>query len=247
MDLRKKHFSLIMVFVALCTMILSCNFDRTEEKTSLLSQDYGIEPESLLDAIGSGAHNAFVPLDTEPERIPPDQQIPVNWTQADYLTIANALSEFVWEETLEGWQLNSMVFLLGCADFDVGFQNGRFRFFKNARISEHEIRIMRLIDIDPRSKFINVTEVKYEPKLVDWKSIDIQQNQLSADEVLQSAENAGGQQQRLSVKNACNISLLLSPDYANYNGWEVDYTRRDDNISIFHVQIDPYTGEIHFP
>jgi hypothetical protein len=237
--------SVILASVVLFGAILSCNFNETEERANLFHHYYFIEPEMLLEMLESGNTSVFSPISEEPPLIPSDQQIPVSWTQEDYFNIANALFEYVWDETLDGWQLHTMDFALGCTKFDLGFQNGNFEFFRITEINGRESRIVRILNIDPRSKFIFITENEYSPKLVNWSSIRFEHNQPSADEILQIADNAGGQNKRLSIENACDISMWLAPDSANYNGWEVNYTRKDDGTSMFHVQIDPYTGEIH--
>lgn len=168
----------------------------------------------------------------------------MSWTQDDYFRIANALHKFVWGETLDGWQLNNMDFGLGCEEFGIGFQDGNFELFKIVESGERESRIQLIINIRPRSKFVFITKNEYYPKLVDWSSIDLGQNLLSAEDVLQIADNAGGQEKRLSVANACSISLWLSPDSASYEGWRVHYYRKDDGTTLFRIKIDPVTGEI---
>jgi hypothetical protein len=237
--------SVILAFAVLFGATLSCNFNEVEERTNLFHHYYAIEPETLLDMLESGNTNVFSPISEEPSLIPSSQQIPVSWRQDDYFTIANALFKYVWGETLDGWQLHTMDFALGCTKIDFGFQNGNFEFFRISKTNGRESRIVRIVNIDPRSKFIFVTENEYAPKLVNWSSIGFVQNQLSADEIMQIADNDGGQEKRVSVENACDISMWLAPDSADYNGWEVNYTRRDDGTSMFRIQIDPYTGEIH--
>jgi len=239
------------VFVVLCgamtlLILLDAVSDKKEERTNLFYHYYSIEPASLLEALEAGNINVFSPVDEEPPLVPSNQQIPVPWTQEDYFRIANALSQFVWgdTDTLEGWQLNSMDFALGCGKVGIGFQDGNFRLFKNVKTDERESRIVRIVNIDPRSKVVFITENEYYPILADWSAIDLGQNLLSAEEILQIAENVGGQEKRLSVKNACDISLLLSPDSASYEGWWVTYTRKDDGTTLFHVDIDPVTGAI---
>ncbi|MDQ3004944.1 MAG: hypothetical protein M3R47_06115 [Chloroflexota bacterium] len=239
--------SVILPLLVLVSATLSCNFNETEEKTNLFNHYYSIEPELLLDSLKAGKTNVFFPIAGEPVDIPLDQQILVPWTQNDYLRIANALYEFVNSKTLDSWQLNSMDFASGCEEFDAGFQHGNFEFFKIVKTDERESRIALIININPRGKYVFITENKYYPKLVDWSSIDLEQNQLSASDVLQIAENAGGQAKRLSVDNACNISIWFSPDSASYSGWVAHYYRRDDGITLFQANIDPIKGEIYSP
>jgi hypothetical protein len=131
----------------------------------------------------------------------------------------------IWEEPLEGWQLKSMNFGLGCAEVDIGLQYGDFRFFKNVKTRERESRIERSMDMDPRSKSIHVREFEYYPRLVDWESIEREQIRVSADNARTIAENNGGRDKRLSVGNRCDIALLLSIDLSKTSSSTFKLTR----------------------
>lgn len=239
--------SITLALTILFAAMLSCNIGQTEKRTTLFDQYYIVEPSTLMDSLKNDDMSVFSPVSDKPGLLPVKQQRPVNWLQADYFYIANTLYEGVLGKTLQDWQISSMDFRLGCSKIQNGFQNGRFTFFKVVQEKEQESRLVRPIDIDPRGNFVHTTEWKYYPKLVDWEIIDIAQLKISADFALQIAESNGGEEKRKLVGNACNISLGLYPNSSSYRGWEVSYTRKDDRTSFFHVQIDPYTGEIHFP
>ena len=223
--------------------------DRREEKTNLFNQLYRIEPESLLAEIEHGNTVVFFPIDEDPPWPSPNQQIPVPWTQEDYLRITNALFEFIWSDTLTDWQINLMLFGSGCRKPDVGLQYGIFTFFKNKEIDGNKSRMERIVNIDARDRTVYIAENRYDPNLVDWSFIAIDENLLSAEEALQRTETLGGKEKRLSVMNACNISLSLNHDVGWWNDelwWSVHYSGKDDKdrpISIFTVDINPYTGE----
>lgn len=239
--------SFILALTILFAATLSCNIGQTEEQTTLFDQYYTIEPTSLMNSLKKGDTNAFTPVSEEPELLPVGQQIPVDWLQADYFYIANALYDSILKKSLQGWQLQGMDFQLGCSKIQNGFQNGRFYFFKVVKEKEQESRISRFIDIDPRGNFVHVKEWEYYPKLVNLKMIDMMELKISAEHALQIAESNGGAEKRQLVGNACNISLVLYPNSASYRGWGVIYSRSDDRTSFFHIQIDPITGEIYFP
>ncbi len=239
----KSTFFVILAVIVLLLAMLSCSVGETEQQTNLLDQYYTIEPTSLLDSLKHG-EMAFTPVSQKPKLIPFDQKVTVNWSQADYFDIANAVYEGVLEKTLLGWQLGSMDFALGCSKVQNGFQNGRFSFFSVVEDNNQESRLESSIDIDPSNNFVNVYETKYSPNLVDLKSIDMAQLKVSADRALQIAESKGGEEKRVSVKNACSISLALTRDRKNKWYWDVFYTRHDDRTVFFDILIDPYTGEI---
>jgi hypothetical protein len=247
MNRIRVSIPLALTLIALFGAILSCNFDETEQKAIIFSQYYKINSESLLDSLKTGETDVFSKVDEQPEHVPQDQQIAVNWTQTDYLYIASLLDKYVLGEALADWQLNRMGFTLGCPNSGVGFQTGDFEFFKVTKKQEREARTTLFINIDPRSNFIYVSKSEYYPKLVDWTSIDLATVKVTANNALQRAENNGGRDNRLSVNNACEISLGLAPDAARYKGWRVSYIRNDNRDSLFLINIDPQTGEIHFP
>ncbi len=240
--------SIILALTILFAAMLSCNIGQTEKRTILFDQYYIIEPSTLMASLKNDDMNAFSPVSDRPGLLPVEQQIPVNWLQADYFYITNTLYESVLGKSLQGWQLNSMDFDLGCSKIGYGFQNGRFEFFKVVKDKEQESRISRFIDIDPRGNFVHVIEEEFYPNLVNLEVIDLAHLKVSADLALQMTEKNSGAEKRQSIENACDISLILSPSPASdKQRWAVTYSKDDDRTSLFYVQIDPYTGEIHFP
>jgi hypothetical protein len=242
--------SLICVACFGVLVLLESMSDRREETTKLFDQLYSIEPESLLSEIEQGKTDVFSPIDVEPPWPSPDQQVPVPWTQADYLHIANVVIEHVWNDTVDGWQISSVYFNRGCTEYDIGFQTGEFTFFKNEEVNGNKSRIWRDVNIIPRNKTVDVAEYRAYPRLVDLSPIPLDENLLSAEKALQKAEEEGGIEKRLSVTNDCYISLSLIQDFSLWNKkwwWRARYTGKDDKgrpISIFTVDISPYTGEL---
>jgi hypothetical protein len=247
MNQPNHPFYVILGLTVILFAALSCSTGQEEQQTTLFDQYYRIDPATLIDSLKNGDMNAFTPVSEEPDILPVDQQLPLNWFQADYFHIANTLYEGVLGNSLEGWELNSMDFRLDCSKIRYGFQNGRFTFFKVAKEKEQEVRMSSFIDIDPRANFVRVKEEKQYPKLVDWKVIDMTHLKISADQALQIAESNGGKEKRKSVGNACYMSLILSPSPASDSGWIVLYTRNDELTSFFSVLIDPYTGQFRMP
>ncbi|MBI4761333.1 MAG: hypothetical protein ACOYYF_03510 [Chloroflexota bacterium] len=242
---RRLSIPILLSAGMLLAATLACDFNFETREPSIITYDqhYSIDPPSLLRSTSQNGDTPFTPIDDRPELPPPDQQIPVDWKQADYLQIANALFEDIWGETTDGWSLNSIFFALGCTKIDNGFQNASFQYFRNEK-TEEDSRIVRFIHIDPRNKSVYVTERIYSPRLADWGFIDLKRLNFSADDVLVLAENNGGKEKRLSVDNVCEITLLLlSPNSPSYRGWNVRYSN-SDIVNLFEINVDPITGEI---
>jgi hypothetical protein len=106
------------------------------------------------------------------------------------------------------------------------------------------------VNIDPRNKVILITENEYYPILTNWSGINLDESLLSVNEALQRAEGAGGKEKRLSVQNACYISLSLTQDVGLWNKnwwWWTRYSQTDNEgrlTTFFSVDINPYTGEV---
>lgn len=252
----KRHHPLIFIIPALAMLCMAslCMaplvyesiFDKREEQTTLVDQYYIIEPESFLESIRY-SKIALTPVNERPELGPIERKVTVNWHQADYLYIVNALFENVLGEMLQDWQLRSMRFNLGCPDVQNGFQIGDFGFFRVVKENDRESRLELSMSIDPSNNFIGIWETKYSPNLIDLRIIDFSRFEISADQALQIAEDNGGREKRASVENACGITVHLVVDRRNKWQWRIYYSRQDDLILFFEVLIDPYTGEIRFP
>jgi hypothetical protein len=244
---RGLIFPFLLAFAMLILPAIACrfNFDQREEMTTRLKRYYSIEPLSLLDALEKENASPFTPIATEPELPPLSEQIPVNWHQEDYLNIVQALFKEVWGDTPEGWSLKSFGFSVACSFVDYGFQDGSFRYFKNAEKANEQIRVERRIYIDARSGFVQVSEFEYAPRLVDWGVVDMTRLHYSADDVLQIAEKEGGREARLAIQNNCDVNLLLVSDAPRYRGWDIWYWGyRGYDGNIFEIWVDPVTGKI---
>ena len=55
---------------------------------------------------------------------------PINWKPKNYLMIAEALNQNVWKDTLNDWEIYSMVFLTDCQENQSGFEQSHMIYFK---------------------------------------------------------------------------------------------------------------------
>jgi hypothetical protein len=241
---RKVVFLLFSAFATLILAGSACrfNFDEREKMTLLMERYYAIDPSTLLDSL-EGSSDPFIPVETEPDPLPPSEQVFVNWHQADYLRIVETLFKKVWGETTEGWSLNSLDFSTSCTQSVHGFQSGGFQYFKNEmKMDGSEIRIERRIAVVPFDKVIQILEFEYAPRLVDWGAIDLKAMRYSADDAIRIAEREGGREKRLAIQNDCNIVVLLIPDAPRYRGWDIRYAGYEG--TLLRMWIDPVTGKI---
>jgi len=254
-----KHFILaIPLPISLCLMFVACfgvlvllesASDKRETKTNLFFHYYTIEPETMLEALDAGKVDVFSPIADEPPSIPPEQQTSVFWTQDDYIRIANALFQFARDDTLDnGWEIENMDFSSDCENFNRGFYNGNFHFFKVVKTGKLESRLERIVNIDPLNKVILITENEYSPVLANWTGIKLDKSLIPATDALQIAENNGGEKERLSVNNACYVDLIFTYGVGWWEQdwwWKVWYRRNDSDLTmLLSIDINQRTGKI---
>jgi hypothetical protein len=95
------------------------------------SGSYEINPESILFELDNGTTHAFVPLPGEVEQGGDLLDGELSWTHADYLRVANAVSQLVWNEPLHGdnWTLYQVAFTKHCRSR--GFDRAAYTLFRS--------------------------------------------------------------------------------------------------------------------
>lgn len=58
-----------------------------------------MDTSSILESISQGKDDLFIPVNT-PSEEEAFQSNHVNWNQGDYITVANSIHKFVWDEPL---------------------------------------------------------------------------------------------------------------------------------------------------
>jgi hypothetical protein len=239
MRLSQRFVSLFVVTV-LMAATLSCRLIGKDARRVTREKHYLISSTSILQSLAEGNQDLFIPIDTEPEKLPSPQEW-ITWHQSDFLQVAEAVHQQVWGESSDAWKINFESFGIPCNQVGEGFWSASFSYFKEVRTLEGLSQIERQIDIYPTWEFINVWEFTYEPSLlgVPWNSIEKNKIEISADGALMIAEQNGGAEERIAVQDACDISVNLSPNSVNYHGWHIMYSP-----SIYSISIDPTTGEV---
>lgn len=237
----------LALFIAVFALaVAACNLFQRESQKTTQQGFYIIQPKIILRAIANGETNAFLPItedDVNAIRSAVATGSSVSWTQSEYLYIVDAFYKMMLHDTLGEWHLNSMDFSLACSEVEIGLQDGSFEFFKIVKNENNqEALISRYIDIDPRYKVVLFWEREFYPYVLTRSSIDLTNIKFDATQALQIAEENGGRNQRLTLNNACDISLDLSPDSVRYRGWKIIY--RGNGVT-FEINIDPFTGNIH--
>lgn len=206
---------------------------------------YTINPETILTSLDQGKTDIFLPA----LKSPIYDDVPILWApgsfpwgQEDYLKIANSLHQFVWKESLEDWYLYSADFgILQCRDIS-RIDSADFGFYQRQGNWYYIVHNMA-IGLGYGYVYAGNDNGYYKGK---WKDIDLDKVVVnSANKALQLAEQNGGQEARLAVKDdpECHISIFFAPfvlDQADW-GWRVIYKR--GTLFMYGIIIDPYSGK----
>lgn len=197
-----------------------------------------MDASTALEALARGNPDVFIPI-AEDETIPEPSGVVVQWDQADYFALANALHEFAWGESLEGWQFYQAMFRLQCDQVARGPQFALLEFYKSVLVGDGSKRIHHLIDIAPEDNRAYFTEFEYYPELISWPSIDLSDVKVTAEEALQIAEANGGAVFREQLDDKCSVYMYLRSDEIR-DGWYVDYSVSERKFSVL---VNENTGE----
>jgi hypothetical protein len=236
---------ILVVLIMLGSQLLSSQSDyRNPSYFSSYSDNgyYKIDPETILAALDNGETNIFFPMQIDPNESK-DLNNSISWTQAEYLKIANALSQLVWNETLdlEAWKVYFVYYQVGCDDNLSGFNGFSIVYYKNLGINEwKKIYTTRFIEIYPwMGVVLWGSDNKFTSSIWSgWDHMELTKYLISSDVALQIAEKNGGKILRVENENECRISVSMIKRF-NYI-WKVDYSSISTALEIY---IDPYTGK----
>jgi hypothetical protein len=209
-----------------------------------ITDHYRINPNTILASLNRGETDVFLPLQGELIAIEEFPDVSISWTQANYLQIANALSQFVWEEPLDfnGWKVYSIHFRTDCQG--TGFDYGEITYYKTYGISWRKGYTTRHIEIDPYFGAVRWGDQESYPQPIlfnKWNSLDLSVSEVTADDALRIANENGGREARLKEGNKCYYTNLRAPVSVTGNNdeWRVSFI--SDHL-FFEIRIDPYTG-----
>jgi len=233
----------------LVAVISACQpFDNGERKypstigTFNVTGEFIINPTTILDTLDHGKTNVFTPALATPTE---DSILPsgsIQWTQSEYLKVANALSQSVWNESLEDWSVYYLAFNRECQDNPKGFDDLTIIYYKTITVNMQKVYTARIIEIFPLASNVSWGGETNFPISSGWNEIDPSKFKITADDALRIAEENGGKEARLKLKNHCDI-LVRAPNHSNDDSWDVGYYYGVD----FELIIDPFSGHFQTP
>lgn len=246
MKKQLARFSILLlgiVFILMFVYINNMNIERSERNPGYLSSYpnsgfYKIDPNSVLVSLAEENVDIFKPLLQEPDSVTQVSNLPISWSEGDFLMIASALGQLIWGDpmSIENWSVDSILFRTICNGSLNGFDAADITYFKPIEINGKKVYTTRHIEIDPYFGLVRWGSgaVYSRPIVFKWKSFDLTHSIINAEDALQIADKNGGKDARMQIDNKCSIFVSLSKDKSK---WRVDYT-----YTSFIMLIDPYTG-----
>jgi hypothetical protein len=230
----------LLLLSSACGDEFSTGIGINEEEMSSNEGDYTFDAQAVLRSLAEGQKNVFTPEAVTP--MSGETEAPsVKWRQADFYRITQAFHEVIWQEPIEAWQLNTMVFSVPCVDAQAGPQALELRLFRSVRTRQANSRLERTLFLRPQQNRISWSEREIWPERFRWQTLDLARIKIPAEQALQIAETWGGHLERWKVEDRCNISGILMAGQRG-NDWRIRY-EADIGGLLFEIQVDEQTGK----
>lgn len=207
--------------------------------------NYLFNPETVFDSLNDANLDEFTPTYItvyESPQIVPDGTI--NWTQSDFLMIAETVNQKTWNDTLNNWEIYSLHYSAVCHENLIGFEESHIIYFKTQGDNKYSYTVREFF-INPKIGLIEWGGGAHGSSHLfsHWKGINPNQP-IEAEDVLRIAEENGGKEFRSTLNNNCVIDLFLAPENG-YVLWMIDYTDINfQEYTVFSISVDPFTGKI---
>lgn len=207
---------------------------------------YQFDPRTILTSIDQGKADLFITTLTENPYDVDVEYDGIAWTQSDYLHVASALSQKVWNEplNLNDWSVYSIFFSnYHCSDNFGGFDDFDITYYKTIKAGWEPIYIARHIKLTPWmgvATWAGDGEFSTDLFLGYWKNIELTKFKITAEQAVRIAEENGGKTARLNVGNDCTVYVFVSesPNRIFEKSWLVNYSLE----TWFSVDVNPFTG-----
>lgn len=247
--MNNYRHSMQWVTILLVTMLLfetsGCRVlvdQPTEIEKNLEIEYYSINPKSILEEIGKGETDIFVPLEELPKETSSIRPDSVPWNQEDFYKVAYLLHQQSAKEPFGEYKLYSIHFSMNCNEIEQDtFSYASFSFFTLMGTETQEVRAENTIAVDLTGSWAATYQAEYDPNIRKRKVVDLADYLISAETAFQIAENNGGAEKRLVYGNSCLIDAITPA--AEGTGWKILYVNSQNTLErIFEVFVDAKTG-----
>jgi hypothetical protein len=198
---------------------------------------YQFNPQTILASLDQGKTDIFTPLLADPNDVDVEYD-DIKWTQSDFLRVANALNQRVWNEPLDldNWSVYNVFFGGDCDDNFDGFNEFTITYYKRVKIGWDMVYTARHLDLIPwkgMAKWGGDGEFSYI-FIFPWRNIELTKFKTTAEDAVRIADENGGKATRSNDKN-CSVHV-----YVDESSWDISY----DTTTPLNVFISPFTGEV---
>ncbi len=201
---------------------------------------FKIDPRSILVSLERGDNNIFMPVSGDPNKVEEIPNLSINWTQKDFLNIASALGQTVWNDPmyLKDWSVTYIYFNADCGSH-IRFYSAKITYFTKAGNSY----ITRLIEVDPYVGLVRYGDKSYvsysQPILRKWSGADLSEAMITADDAIRLV-NKDLKDNFKVQDDLCGV-MMYSSRFDPRN-WYLDVSLSPDFRILYKVNL--YTGKI---
>lgn len=249
--MKKQAIKPIFLIVLMIAMFASCCYlirdqDPVPDPTELRYYPeekvgyYNFDPKTILAYLDRGETGVFLPL--EDYGYTNAEYPAIEWSQAQFLQVANALSQQVWNEplNLDQWDVLSVRFRGGpCRDNANGFFGFEIVYYKTIKTGWEMVYTARSIDLmSGGATAIWAGDGDFSANFFErWQNIELTKFKITAEQAYRIADENGGRAAlRYSEDKYCQLYVIA--EYGA-DSWLVGYTG-----NVFRVIIDPFSGRV---
>ena len=244
-----KKFPLLILLLCILFGVASCsttsiNIVRTTWEP-IENEYFSFEPATIFSDIDNDTEH-FTRLDEPVDDSRPGEHY--RWNQAEYYEIVSSIFENVWQESLQDFRLEKVLFRGICEFVDDGYYLGAFQFYRLSTPDQAGFvtKEIKSVGIEPIYGKIDVwTDVSHMPSeylAAKDNHFESNSNILSADDALKIAEDVAGANYRDQVQNDCNLRITynLEDDEEEYERWRIRYFSK---LPLLTIVVNAETGE----
>jgi hypothetical protein len=200
---------------------------------------YKIDPKTILVSLERGDKNVFTLLpENDALNLGEIPNLSIYWTQADFLKLASALGQTVWEDPMDltNWRVYSLSLRGSCGN-PIGFDHASITYFKN----EGKRYVTRYIEIHPFFGWVRWGDGNTYPQpiLQKWKPVDLARAKITADDALRTV-NEDVKARFQIVDHICGV--MVGSSRFDPKAWEFRVNRGPLDPIFYTISL--VTGEI---
>ena len=196
---------------------------------------YQFDSQTILASLDQGKTDAFILSAMDPNDVDIEYDN-IAWTQADFLRVASALSQKIWNEPLDldGWDIYSFYFIGDCSDNFGGFNDFKLVYYETIKIGWETVYTARYLTLTPwRGTAVWAGNGEFSELFIfPWGNIELTKFKTTAEQAVQIANKNGGKVNR----DRCRIFADVRE-----GDWRIEY---ETDTALEDIFINPFSGKV---